>query len=191
MHQVERIVEGGIPAKSITIVSPYYASRVLMKCALANATSEGLTLSEVHVRPSDDMQGDENDVIIFLSVTAEDIGFVAEEDRLYVSLSRPTTRMLCIVETKRFMSEKATKGARTSYSVFATTATRGLDPNVMSEDPLCHHSSIRDDMVFAGQSPLAEAAVDAELWDASSGEDGKGGSGTEEKMDSGMEVLPP
>lgn len=86
----QKLLESGVLAKDIGIISPYAAQVSLIRHLVA---------PEIEVSTVDGFQGREKEVIILSLVRSNDdanVGFVAEERRINVAITRPK-RQLCIV----------------------------------------------------------------------------------------------
>ncbi|SCU94475.1 LAFA_0F22034g1_1 [Lachancea sp. 'fantastica'] len=93
LHQVSNLVSSNISQESIGIIAPYNAQVSLLK-KLVHAKYPLVEVSTV-----DGFQGREKDVIILSLVRSNDnfeVGFLADERRLNVAMTRPK-RQLCVI----------------------------------------------------------------------------------------------
>ena len=92
-HHVSLLHDANVPAESIGVIAPYSAQVSLLKRTLA-AEFPGVEVATV-----DGFQGREKDVIVLSLVRSNDkfeVGFLAEERRLNVAMTRPRMQ-LCVV----------------------------------------------------------------------------------------------
>lgn len=98
---ISKLLQSGLQEKHIGIIAPYNAQVSLLK-SLIHSTRPGIEISTV-----DGFQGREKEVIILSLVRSNDkreVGFLAEERRLNVAITRPK-RQLCVVGDMETVSQ--------------------------------------------------------------------------------------
>lgn len=91
---VRAAVQGGLPADRIGVVTPYSAQSALVATTLHDLVDAGLEVDSV-----DGFQGREKELIVLTAVrsnTMGEIGFVADERRLNVAITRARRKLVVI-----------------------------------------------------------------------------------------------
>lgn len=115
VQHLDRLLEAGVPATAIGVISPYNAQASLLKKTLQLRHVDGVEVSTV-----DGFQGREKEVIIISLVRSNDsgeVGFLRDRRRLNVAMTRPK-RHLCIVGDLELMATNG-KGFLKNWSVYA------------------------------------------------------------------------
>ncbi|MEY4673147.1 MAG: DNA-binding protein [Planctomycetota bacterium] len=92
VRHVQRLVDAGVPAAAVGVLSPYQAQVARLRRALAH-------LPELEVATVDGFQGREKEALVVSLVRSNDrgeVGFLADQRRLNVALTR-ARRHLCVV----------------------------------------------------------------------------------------------
>ncbi|ORY76944.1 AAA domain-domain-containing protein [Leucosporidium creatinivorum] len=100
---VEGLTLAGLPASSITLLSPYNSQVTLLASLLHPRWPE------IEVGSVDGMQGRENEVVVISLVRSNEkgeVGFLADERRLNVAMTRPKRQLVVIGD-----SETVSKGS--------------------------------------------------------------------------------
>lgn len=111
--EVLRLLERGLPAREVAIITPYDAQARLLREPLREARAQGLEIGTV-----DGFQGREKEAIVLDLVRSNDqaaIGFLADRRRMNVALTR-AKRFLLVV------GDSATLGPHGYYSQFLQEA---------------------------------------------------------------------
>lgn len=98
LEMAERFAELREPG-AVGIVSPYKAQVKLLQDKLKQALGEDVARKRVDVNTIDGFQGREKDLVIFSTVRAREqrsIGFVADERRINVGLTRARSSMIVV-----------------------------------------------------------------------------------------------
>lgn len=101
---VKKLIESGVPPQDIGIIAPYAAQVQLLKKQLGPD-------SLIEVSTVDGFQGREKEVIILTLVRSNDerdVGFLSEERRLNVAITRPK-RQLCVIGDLQLMNDSGHK----------------------------------------------------------------------------------
>lgn len=105
---VEKLIQSNVPQEAIGIIAPYSAQVTLLKHIIHN------TYPQIEISTVDGFQGREKEVIILSLVRSNskfEVGFLKEERRLNVAMTRPK-KQLCVignVETLERCREKFLK----------------------------------------------------------------------------------
>lgn len=101
---IRRLVDSGVLPQDIGVIAPYAAQVQLLKKQLGPE-------SLIEVSTVDGFQGREKEVIILTLVRSNDerdVGFLSEERRLNVAITRPK-RQLCVIGDLQLMNESGHK----------------------------------------------------------------------------------
>lgn len=94
------LLQQGYKRQQITVITPYNGQVVCLKRAFGDKCITG-----VKITPVDHFQGEENDIILLSLVRSNKIGFVGEENRICVALSRAKMGFYCIGNFKLFKAK--------------------------------------------------------------------------------------
>ncbi|KAK2718963.1 hypothetical protein QYM36_006094, partial [Artemia franciscana] len=106
-EHVSRLISAGVPAKDVAVVTPYNLQVETIRNLL---TSD---YPEVEVRSVDGYQGREKEAIVMSMVRSNDdrsVGFLAEERRLNVAVTRARRHFCVICDVETVGSNKFIKG---------------------------------------------------------------------------------
>lgn len=98
LFHVKKLIESNVPQESIGIISPYNAQVSLLK-RLVNGSEDSPVFPLIEISTVDGFQGREKECIILSLVRSNDkaeVGFLKEERRLNVAMTRPK-RQLCVI----------------------------------------------------------------------------------------------
>ena len=109
IKQVRALLDAGLKPEQIGVIAPYSAQVVLISNALSDLVELGLEVDSV-----DGFQGREKEVIVFDAVrnnSNAEIGFLADERRLNVALTRAKKKLYLIADA-------ATLSSNSTWSAF-------------------------------------------------------------------------
>lgn len=105
VNYIERLKEWGVEPTSIGVISPYSAQVGLLKRLIHEQSPE------IEISTVDGFQGREKDVIVMSLVRSNDnheVGFLAEDRRINVAITRPR-RQLCVIGDTETLSKSNSK----------------------------------------------------------------------------------
>ncbi|KAL6453383.1 HCS1 DNA polymerase alpha-associated DNA helicase A [Candida maltosa Xu316] len=97
---IKRLLESGVKPSDIGVIAPYSAQVQLLKKQMGSD-------NEIEISTVDGFQGREKEIIILTLVRSNDsreIGFLSEQRRLNVAITRPK-RQLCVIGDLELMSQ--------------------------------------------------------------------------------------
>jgi superfamily I DNA and/or RNA helicase len=106
---VRRAVDSGLSPDDIGVITPYAAQAALIAAALADVVEQGLEVDSV-----DGFQGREKELIVVSAVRSNplgEIGFVRDERRMNVAITRARRKLVVV-------GDSATLGSDESWSAF-------------------------------------------------------------------------
>ena len=100
---VRALIDDGVAAGEIGVITPYSAQSTLLGQALADLVDVGLEVDSV-----DGFQGREKSAIIFSAVRSNsngEVGFLADERRLNVALTRAKKKLIVVGDSATLSSD--------------------------------------------------------------------------------------